>query len=57
MNPRYQHSLALSARAEQSIPLGSQTFSKSRLCFPSIATKNLCNTARLQSTCIANKTN
>ena len=34
MNPRYQHSLALSARAEQSIPLGSQTFSKSRLCFP-----------------------
>ena len=34
MNPRYQHSLELSARAEQSIPLGSQTFSKSRLCFP-----------------------
>ncbi|HHQ4464038.1 TPA: aminotransferase class III-fold pyridoxal phosphate-dependent enzyme [Aeromonas veronii] len=34
MTSRYQHSLALSARAEQSIPLGSQTFSKSRLCFP-----------------------
>jgi len=34
MSSRYQHSLTLSARAEQSIPLGSQTFSKSRLCFP-----------------------
>ncbi|MBV7413310.1 aminotransferase class III-fold pyridoxal phosphate-dependent enzyme [Aeromonas sp. sif2433] len=34
MTSRYQHSMALSARAEQSIPLGSQTFSKSRLCFP-----------------------
>ncbi|ATU97430.1 aminotransferase class III-fold pyridoxal phosphate-dependent enzyme [Aeromonas salmonicida] len=34
MTSRYQHSLTLSARAEQSIPLGSQTFSKSRLCFP-----------------------
>ena len=34
MNPRYQQSIKLSARAEQSIPLGSQTFSKSRLCFP-----------------------
>lgn len=34
MNSRYQHSLELSARAEKSIPLGSQTFSKSRLCFP-----------------------
>lgn len=34
MNSRYQHSLELSARAEHSIPLGSQTFSKSRLCFP-----------------------
>ncbi|EPU1979719.1 aminotransferase class III-fold pyridoxal phosphate-dependent enzyme [Escherichia coli] len=34
MTSRYQHSLAFSARAEQSIPLGSQTFSKSRLCFP-----------------------
>ncbi|PJG59346.1 aminotransferase class III-fold pyridoxal phosphate-dependent enzyme [Aeromonas cavernicola] len=34
MTARYQHSLALSTRAEQSIPLGSQTFSKSRLCFP-----------------------
>ncbi|MEM0553281.1 MULTISPECIES: aminotransferase class III-fold pyridoxal phosphate-dependent enzyme [Aeromonas] len=34
MTSRYQHSLALSVRAEQSIPLGSQTFSKSRLCFP-----------------------
>ena len=34
MTSRYQHSLTFSARAEQSIPLGSQTFSKSRLCFP-----------------------
>lgn len=34
MNTRYQQSLELSARAEKSIPLGSQTFSKSRLCFP-----------------------
>ena len=34
MTSRYQHSLELSARAERSIPLGSQTFSKSRLCFP-----------------------
>jgi Glutamate-1-semialdehyde aminotransferase len=34
MNSRYQHSLELSSRAEKSIPLGSQTFSKSRLCFP-----------------------
>ena len=34
MTSRYQRSQALSIRAEQSIPLGSQTFSKSRLCFP-----------------------
>ena len=34
MNSRYQQSLELSVRAEKSIPLGSQTFSKSRLCFP-----------------------
>ena len=34
MTSRYEHSLELSARAERSIPLGSQTFSKSRLCFP-----------------------
>lgn len=34
MTSRYQQSMQLSARAEQSIPLGSQTFSKSRLSFP-----------------------
>ena len=34
MNSRYQQSLKLSERSEKSIPLGSQTFSKSRLCFP-----------------------
>ncbi len=48
MTSRYQHSLELSARAEQSIPLGSQTFSKSRLCFPYGAWRS----ARLLTTCI-----
>lgn len=34
MSERYAQSEALLARAEQVIPLGSQTFSKSRICFP-----------------------
>lgn len=34
MNHRYSQSQALLQRAERTIPLGSQTFSKSKVCFP-----------------------
>jgi glutamate-1-semialdehyde 2,1-aminomutase len=34
MNKRYQESLKWLARAEKTIPLGSQTFSKSRVAYP-----------------------
>ena len=33
MTSRYEHSLELSARAERSIPLGSQTLAKKRILF------------------------
>jgi len=36
-NPRYRKSQAMLARAERVIPLGSQTFSKSRVVYPANA--------------------
>ena len=57
MNLRYQHSLELSARAERSIPLGSQTLAKRRILFLKQTIAIWMFRTMLLTTYIANPTN